>query len=188
MPVVELGYDKEKHRFKGIAFPVIAFTAGIVLFFVMQLVTGVAYMIFFSYLMVVVAIIALVHDQWIVNSLLAPTSILFIVILATDIIDGLWINAAIHGVTAVSAIITTTRKNTSFIVMVLASVFYAAYLFTVNYWAGIYTCGAWFCEPAIEAVTMFGTGFGTAIIVLSTNLRYQKKGGKIDCEGGICPL
>ena len=188
MPLVDIGYDKDRHRFKGTAFPIVAFVAGIVVMGIMQMFTGLAYMILFSYFMFILAVVALVHDQWVVNSLMAPTTILFVITLITDVIRSEWIGMAIHGTSAVAAIVTTTRKNTSFIVMVLASAIYGAYLFTVNRWAGVYACPSWTCDPILEAVVMLGTGFGTALSMLVTGLHYQKKGGKIDCDGGICPL
>jgi len=185
---VDAFYDREKHRFKGSLFPIALFLVGLIIVFAFGFLTNSDYLALFSYIMFVLAIVSLVHDHWIMNSLVAPMWFLFVVTTILDISTSSVFTGIIHGTTTVACVIAVSRHDVSFCLESLASTFYGIYIYMVNYWGSVYTCGFWVCNAAIEGVMIFGMGFITALASLTMNWLYKKKGGAFDCDGGFCPL
>ena len=76
----------------------------------------------------------------------------------------------------------------SFCIEILVSALYGIYIYTVNQWGGVYACGFWGCNAAIEGIMIFAIGGITSLAALALNWHYKKRGGTFDCDGGYCPL
>jgi hypothetical protein len=180
-------YDRDRHRFNRVIFPVGLFFALLIVFFFIGVLFDYSTMILFSYTMLIAGIIAIVHDHWITNSIVAPTSVMMIMFTAVDVLMGQWLSAIVHGITAVAGVIAALRRNTSLVIMVMSTVSCAAYIYSLNRWLGVYACGLPFCDPSIQFTAILCFGLLVSALVTAANYHYKKKGEGIDCDGGFCP-
>jgi len=180
-------YDREKRRFKYTLIPLAGFLLVLLVIFFVGLAFDVPAMTHATFFTLAIGIMALAHDHWILNSMVGPTWFLFAASAVGNLFTGSWFYFIVHVVTAVISIIIVFRKNSSFIVMMFSTAFYTVYIYSIRYWNGVYFCGFWFCDPLAEALGALISGTAISIIATIVNYNFKKRGGQMECDGGICP-
>lgn len=188
--MIDAIYDVKKRRFKQLVVPITIFTASFAIVFVIGVVFGLPNMIFPSLMAVVLSIITLVHDHWILNSIITPLSFVFWIVSGVDLAHLNVYLLVVHLPTAVISTIVMFRGSSSLVVMYCSSVIYTAWIFTINYWDlfGAYDCILGICNPFVQAVVIFTGCAVISTVVYAKNYVLVKKGKlEPDCDGGICP-
>jgi hypothetical protein len=184
-------YDPGNRQFRSIFVPIVTFSLITIAVFIAGIVFGLPYMFSVSYFALAITIVALIYDHWILNSVAVPISVIFIPILVADIFTGNVLPAIVHFPTAIIAFALITRHNTSLIVMLLTSTIFAAWVYTSCRWVidPYYTMILWMMDPLLIALIALAGSVITSIVktLVSYNL-IRKRGLKVECDRGICPI
>jgi hypothetical protein len=147
-------YDFKNRRFKSIVIPVIIFIGSILVTFILGAFFDVPTMILFSFFAFALSLAALLHDHRVLNSLVNQLWPVFLVIVIDDVMNGST-GAIGHLITAIFSFIVSFRHNSSLFLMLIATVFYGLWVYTISRWTTYYDCSSWFCNPVTEMIMMF---------------------------------
>ncbi len=184
-------YDRKKRKFKTLIFPIFIFLSVMVVTFITGLSVGSPSFFAFSNFALGVCIIALIHDHWVLNSLVIPFPIVFSTIAFYDLYNGYYMMMVFHLTSFLISAILSRRKNTSFIIMLMSSVVYVCWIFAVETWLPGLNYNILFIfipDPVLVAFALYVVFFIPSALTTAKNLSAKRSGVKIDCDGGICPL
>lgn len=196
-------YDAKNRRFKSPAHAIALFVSTMLIQFLIGFFIDTGAFFFLSSFYFSLAIVALLTDHWIVNSVATPLWPVFIIITISGMFTAppgfvgdytpvmMFIATMWHGTTGLFSFIVSMRGNTSLCVMLLSTMMYSMWMYTATIWFGMYTCisPAFLCGA--ENQTIMVAACGIIISVLMTILNYWRgKRGMFDmkCDGWVCPL
>lgn len=184
-------YDVKKWQFKNLVIPILVFTILMIIFFTIGIFVNLPNLLLPSLFALAIAIISVIHNHWILNSIVTPFAFLFTVVSIVDTIHFDIFLMIAHIPTAVISITILFRLQSSLIVMLCTSFFYAMWIYTIMRWFpfATYHCILSICEPFWQAVVVFAGCGSISVITSVKNVAASKLIGKqIECDGGICPL
>lgn len=190
MEWIERVYDVKTLRFKSLIIPAFMFTAITTIAFVIGLFLGMPSLLFPSVITLAIAVITLFHDHWVLNSIVIPSSFIFSIIAVLDVLHLNVFLAIVHVPVALIAAAVTLRSRASFSVMMMASIYYSIWMYTVQRWvpASAYGCILWVCDPFWQAIIILsGCGIVSILATVKNVVARRLLGTEITCDGP-CPL
>lgn len=186
-------YDVNTFRFKNVIFPVLLY--GIIMFIVMLwgMWNDVPGFLFISYHGLAIAVACLVHDHWILNSMTIALVPPYTIVAAVDIIS---LNGAMgwHVPLIAIAIAVCFRRNASFGLMVVSTIWYVFWIYCIKRWIDYpyYDCSftapwEFICDYTIQSLALLITGVLFSAGISWKNHILKSRGKKMDCPDGACP-
>lgn len=185
-------YDADRKRFKSRYLPLFSFLVGMIVTFLVSIAIDSALIFTVSCTLLVIGAIALVHHDWVFNSLVIPMAPTLLLVVLQDVYTGSFLALLLHSIILVFCIVPMFRKNTSFFTMMLSLCLFIGLIVSIKNWSGVYYYDNLFGIPmSVEAQSMLMLSLGSVVAVLISIKNWliaRKSNVPIDCDGGICPL
>lgn len=140
-----------------IGYSVVLFTGVMFVSFMIGNAMGVASFFFISFFALAVALLSLLHDNWLLNSIIVPMSFIFSSVSIMDAWDLDLLLLLVHAPTVILSIRVAIRGNVKLSVMIGASIMYGAW---------VYSMGVWLVLPSYGCVLGICDALGQGIVVV----------------------
>ena len=183
-------YDPAKRRYRSVFVPIMIFFSITAATFIFSFIMDIPYIFSVSYFALALTLAAASYDNWVLNSVAIPISSMFIVVLIGDIFITHILAFFVHLPTVLASMILFKKNNTSFRVMLMASVCVSFWVYTDCYFTFdvYYSMILGMTDPLIIAIASFVAATGVSIVktALSYYFKFHRK-EVVDCPNDICP-